>query len=260
MAADAMFPKPTSPAGRVLAHLVSSDVPGTPLETTLPAVAEATRLEKDDARRGLAQLEKDGFILTEPADTEAGDLLTVTVLLAPPLEDYGITPRWGASTTAPAASAKESATAFTAPPSGPGPSPMPEAAEKPTKSPPKTATKLVATLAPPLATKTASKTAPKATKATKAAIVDETAVLRGFVERFEHLLTELEEWKKRALTAEQQMGSIEKLLRSAERRADTAEQQVAASQERMQSWTDLTRRMQELARKAESGTRRPAKG
>jgi len=257
MAADAMFPKPTSPAGRVLAHLVSSDVPGTPLETTLAAVAEATRLEKDDARRGLAQLEKDGFVLTEPADTEADDLLTVTVLLAPPLEDYGITPRWGASTTE---SAKESATAFTAPPSGPAPSPTPEAAEKPAKSPPKTATKLVTTPAPLLATKTVSKTAPKATKATKAAVVDETAVLRSFVERFEHMLVELEEWKKRALTAEQQIGSIEKLLRSAERRAETAEQQVAAAQERTQSWTDLTRRMQELARKAESGTRRPAKG
>jgi len=254
MAADAMFPKPTSPAGRALAHLVSSDVPGTPIETTLAAVAESTKLEKDDARRAMAQLEKDGFILTEPGDAEASDVLTVTVLLAPPLEDYGITPRWGESTSAAPTSLVS-----------PTRSAMSETSEEPARAAPKTAAKLatkpaaaLAPAAPPVATaKTASKTTPKAAKATA---VDETAVLRGFVERFEHMLTELEEWKKRALNAEQQIGSIEKLLRSAERRAETAEQQLAASQERTQSWTDLTRRMQELARKAEASTRRPTKG
>jgi len=254
MAADAMFPKPTSPAGRVLAHLVSSDVPGTPIETTLAAVAESTKLEKDDARRALAQLEKDGFILTEPGDAEASDVLTVTVLLAPPLEDYGITPRWGESTS-------EAPTS----PASPTRSAMSATSEEPARAAPKTAAKLatkpaaaLAPAAPPVATaKTASKTTQRAAKATA---VDETAVLRGFVERFEHMLTELEEWKKRALNAEQQIGSIEKLLRSAERRAETAEQQLAASQERTQSWTDLTRRMQELARKAEASTRRPTKG
>ncbi|HXI18964.1 MAG TPA: hypothetical protein VNM48_21570 [Chloroflexota bacterium] len=260
MAADAMFPKPTSPAGRVLAHLVSSDVPGTPIETTLAAVAESTKLEKDDARRALAQLEKDGFILTEPGDAEASDVLTVTVLLAPPLEDYGITPRWGESTSAAPTSL-----------ASPTRSAMSETSEEPARAAPKTAAKLAtkpaaalapaapaAPAVPPVATaKAASKTTQRAAKATA---VDETAVLRGFVERFEHMLTELEEWKKRALNAEQQIGSIEKLLRSAERRAETAEQQLAASQERTQSWTDLTRRMQELARKAEASTRRPTKG
>lgn len=264
MAADAMFPKPTSPAGRVLAHLVSSDVPGTPIETTLAAVAELTKLEKDDARRALAQLEKDGFILTEPGDAETSDVLTVTVLLAPPLEDYGITPRWGESTITP----NTSSTSTNATPTSlasPTRSAMSETSEGPARAAPKTAAKLATKPAPALApdaspvaaAKTASKTTPRAAKATA---VDETAVLRGFVERFEHMLSELEEWKKRALTAEQQIGSIEKLLRSAERRAETAEQQLAASQERTQSWTDLTRRMQELARKAEASTRRPTKG
>jgi hypothetical protein len=94
----------------------------------------------------------------------------------------------------------------------------------------------------------------------EAASADETALVRGFVERFERLLAECDEWRQRALQAEERTASVEKLLRSAERRAETAETRLAAAQERLRTWNELTRRMQQLSRQADSPARnRPSR-
>jgi predicted nucleic acid-binding Zn-ribbon protein len=81
--------------------------------------------------------------------------------------------------------------------------------------------------------------------------VDDTALVRGFVERFERLLAECDEWRRRAHQAEERVTATEKLLRAAERRAETAESKLAAAHERLRAWADLTRRMQQLSRQAD---------
>jgi chromosome segregation ATPase len=85
--------------------------------------------------------------------------------------------------------------------------------------------------------------------------IDETALVRGFVDRFERLLAELDEWKRRAQSAEEGRAAAEKLLRSAERRAETAEARLAEAQERLRTWAELTKRMQQLSRQADGGSR-----
>jgi chromosome segregation ATPase len=92
-------------------------------------------------------------------------------------------------------------------------------------------------------------------RAAEAASVDETALVRGFVERFERLLAEIDELKRRAQSAEERVATTEKLLRSAERRAETAETRLAEAQERLRTWAELTRRMQQLSRQADGGSR-----
>jgi hypothetical protein len=323
-----MFPAPHSPAGRVLSQLVSQDVPGTSLEMTRQTLARGARMEVDDAARALQQLESDGFVLVEAS----GDNLTVTVLLAPPLEDYGVRADWGrnvaradatpmtstpstdasvaeappatsqsvepasqrrgpgrpfgrAKAAAPGADGTSAGSGLSATPGTPAPigapmatsetlatAPTPDAvrpAEAPAAPGVNASPAAAASSAPPAALGAAeASVAPSANRqgrrpAARGAgtppAVDETAVLRGFVERFEQLLSELEEWKGRALQAEERVAGAERLLRSAERRAETAEEKLAAAQERTQAWSELTRRMQELARKAEgSGKARGA--
>ena len=85
--------------------------------------------------------------------------------------------------------------------------------------------------------------------------MDETALVRGFVDRFERLLAELDEWKRRAHSAEERNATTEKLLRSAERRAETAETRLAEAQERLRTWAELTKRMQQLSRQADGGSK-----
>lgn len=90
---DRLFPQPQSPAGRLLGHLVALQVPGTPIETSLATLLEGVRLPPDVGARTLSQLAGDGLILleTEPES----DRVNVTVLLAPPLAEFGIRPQWG---------------------------------------------------------------------------------------------------------------------------------------------------------------------
>ncbi|HVG95891.1 MAG TPA: hypothetical protein VNK05_03240, partial [Chloroflexota bacterium] len=90
---DALFPQPDSPAGRLLGHLVALQVPGMPIEIGLSGLAAATRLAPDVAANALSRLSADGLVQleTEPESEQ----LNVTVMLAPPLEEYGITPSWG---------------------------------------------------------------------------------------------------------------------------------------------------------------------
>jgi len=90
------------------------------------------------------------------------------------------------------------------------------------------------------------------------AAVDETALVRGFVDRFERLLAEIDDWKRRAQSAEERAAATEKLLRNAERRAETAEARLAEAQERLRTWAELTRRMQQLSRQADGRSRAPS--
>ena len=92
-APDTLFPQPDSPAGRLLGHLVGLQVPGTPIEVTLPGLASATRLSADVAASALSRLAADGLIQLEPEPES--EHVSITVMLAPPLEDYGITAQWG---------------------------------------------------------------------------------------------------------------------------------------------------------------------
>ncbi|CAA9277166.1 MAG: hypothetical protein AVDCRST_MAG77-3526 [uncultured Chloroflexi bacterium] len=318
--ADTLFPAPQSPSGRVLGHLVSLDVPGTPLQLTRGALATGAGIQPDDAIQALRQLERDGFLVSEGAEsvpstngvdgTDAGAqspagsnaIVTVTVLLAPPLQDYGISSaRWGGTPARPpeetpitppvapstptppaaaqttpatpnrrrrAAAANHSQTPHAPAPESPiaPPSVAPAEAQNPAGEAPQspagphaapgtaTTAKQASTDGEPVR---AGKPGAAGTRRQPAAgpAVDETAVLRGFVERFEQLLAEMEEWKTRAQRAEQHATEVEKLLRSAERRAATAEERLTAAQERAQSWAELTRRMQELARKADAPAR-----
>src|SRR6266542_780744 len=90
---DALFPLPDSSAGKLLKHLVARQIPGTPIETRTADVARGASLRPADASAAMAKLADDGLILVEPG--VAADAFTVTVLLAPPLEEFGITPEWG---------------------------------------------------------------------------------------------------------------------------------------------------------------------
>src|SRR5262245_50245318 len=120
---DALFPQPDSPAGRLLGHLVALQVPGMPIEIALSSLAAATRLDPDVAANALSRLSADGLVQleTEPESEQ----LSVTVMLAPPLEEYGITPSWGEPVSAP--------------PAAPPPAAPPPAASAPASPPQDTA-------------------------------------------------------------------------------------------------------------------------
>ena len=92
-APDSLFPQPDSPGGRLLGRLVALQVPGLPVEIALSALAQSVRLAPDVAASALSRLAADGLVQleTEPESEQ----LVVTVMLAPPLEDFGITPDWG---------------------------------------------------------------------------------------------------------------------------------------------------------------------
>src|SRR5581483_9910382 len=79
---------------------------------------------------------------------------------------------------------------------------------------------------------------------------DETAVVRDFVERFERLLAERDDYRRRAQQAEQHAATVERLLREAVRRAETAEARLREAMERLRAWSELAQRMQELARQS----------
>ena len=118
---DTLFPPPQSAAGRLLGHLVALQVPGTPIETTPAAIAAASRLALDAVSRHLARLAGEGLLLLEPAPES--ERVSVTVLLAPPLEEYGIQPRWAEPLAVPAGvpAADVPRPAAAAPPSPPAP-------------------------------------------------------------------------------------------------------------------------------------------
>jgi hypothetical protein len=289
-ARDSIFPQPESPGGRLFSRLVAAQVPGLPVEIALSALAQAARLAPDVAASALSRLAADGLVQleTEPESEQ----LVVTVMLAPPLEDFGITPDWGEAAgqdSAPDGGASEAPAPAPvaqleggAPPVTPAtpdprrprprrataapeaaPAPAPEAETAPSR--PATVTER-----PPKAPASApAKGPPRPKSATPVAPapgprdgvrVDETVQARNFVERFERLLAECETWRRRAQEAEERARVAERSLATAERRAEVAEGRLATAQERLRSWGELTRRMQQLARQADSVSRaRPAR-
>ncbi|MDQ3699385.1 MAG: hypothetical protein M3442_00520, partial [Chloroflexota bacterium] len=87
-----LFPQPDSPAGRLFGHLVALQVPGTPIEIALSGLAGAVRLDPDVAAGALSRLATDGLIsLDQEPESEH---MSVTVMVAPPLDEYGIQPHW----------------------------------------------------------------------------------------------------------------------------------------------------------------------
>ena len=128
----------------------------------------------------------------------------------------------------------------------------PPAPTTPQTRPPRTARpgRRAATAVGPVVKPAAGTPAPR--HAEPAAVVDETALVRGFVERFERLLAEQDELRRRAQVAEERVATVEKLLRTAERRAETAEARLEQAQDKLRNWADLTKRMQQLSRQADS--------
>jgi hypothetical protein len=283
---DSLFPQPDSPGGRLLGRLVSLQVPGLPVEIALSALAQSVRLAPDVAASALSRLAADGLVQleTEPESEQ----LVVTVMLAPPLEDFGITPDWGeAADQGPSPDGAPSGTPDSAPspdaqlaggappvtPLHPDPPPAAAPAETPRRSRTRRATTASAPVSPgppapappppPAGSAAKPKTSPARQPAPASGVgasVDETVQARNFVERFERLLSECETWRRRAQEAEERAKVAERRLATAERRAELAEGRLATAQERLRSWGELTRRMQQLARQADSVNRaRPAR-
>ncbi len=292
-APDSLFPQPDSPGGRLLGRLVSLQVPGLPVEIALSALAQSVRLAPDVAASVLSRLAADGLVQLE-TETES-EQLVVTVMLAPPLEDFGITPDWGEAVdqgpspdgspsdtqdgTPDNALSPDAQLAGGAPPVTPlHPDPPPAAAPAvaPRRSrtrratpasappppgppaPPPPAPASVPTPAAPPGSAAKPKPGPlrqPAPASRASAGADETVQARNFVERFERLLSECETWRRRAQEAEERAKVAERRLATAERRAELAEGRLATAQERLRSWGELTRRMQQLARQADSVNR-----
>ena len=279
--ADSLFPSPGSVSGRVLGYLMSLEVPGTSIETRYRFIVEATGLSSDDVRSAIEQLGAGGLVAVEAQGADA-DQMEVTVLLAPPPEDYGVRARWAqnahpvsgfeseqsAATTTPTRPTTARRTGRSgprgarreSPVSTPQPLPLADIPRSQPVSPPTRATGAAgpAQLAPAAAigpgTPITAGTRP-GRRTEPGAAVDETALVRGFVERFERLLTECDEHRRRAEEAEERATALDKLLRAAERRAAAAEAKLEASQDKLRSWADLTQRMQQLSRLADTAAR-----
>jgi hypothetical protein len=277
--ADTLFPGPHSESGRLLAHLASLQIPGTPVETSVTALSGGARLSPDATSKALAELTDHGLILVEPGATTE---LVATVLLAPPLEEYGVRPQW-AEPAGPEPPATLAEALLTSPPPPETPArrsgsrsatrsrssasvaglaavdsetvtrPLPAAAPQTAAAQQAARTPATPRRRGPPARQTAPQPAPR--RAEPGPSTDQTTLVRGFVERFERLLAETEQLRKRAQAAEERAQAVEKLLRAAERRADTAESRLRESQDKLRSWADLTRRMQQLSRQADSGGR-----
>jgi hypothetical protein len=216
-----------SRARRVGARPVEAAPPAPPAANlTVTAPAEPGAAGRDD----LPTLVQDSVSASVPPaaaiDVPRGTSPAASESLPPP-----------ATTTAPparAARARPSSPTTETPPSPAIAPPLPprSGGERPTPSP-----------------------APRRGEAGQPASVDEAALLRGFIERFERLIAERDEWRQRAHDAERLAAATEKQLRAAERRAETAEGKLEAAQERMRSWTDLTRQLQQLSRQADTVAR-----
>lgn len=294
-ASSTLFPPPESPAGRLLAYLVGLQIPGLPVETSLPALAGGAGLPLEAARQALNRLSAETIVLVEPEPDS--DRLSITVMTAPAAADYGISPRWAAAdehalnvAAAGSRSAAQhaGATRQRRPDHGVELAPIAEserpdagraAAARPSRSrrSPPAALAAGPAVAPLLmalpeaepaldkgsATRRRTTGVPAGSQARgrggvgtsgseaarrAEATGDETAVVRDFVERFERLLAERDDYRRRAQQAEQHAATVERLLREAVRRAETAEARLREAMERLHAWSELAQRMQALAR------------
>ena len=153
-----------------------------------------------------------------------GDAVRLTVLLAPPLDAYGVTPRWGLDDAAP--------------------DPSPTVADA-----------LAAVGLPEM-----PRGRVRAVGSAERHPFEEGEATRVFMERFERLLVECDEWRRRALAAEDRLTGAERQLRTVERRAEASQNRLDAATEKLRAWGELTRRMQQLVKQADALSRsRPSR-
>ena len=209
------FPDPSSDAGRLLATLIAANVPGTAATWAPDALATASGLAPDEADAALASLVSDRIV----GAARDGDGVRLTVLLAPSLDAYGVTPQWGLDDATP----------------DPSPSVADALAEVGLPDVPRGRVRAVG----------ASDRHP----------FEEGEATRVFMERFERLLVECDEWRRRALAAEDRLTGVERQLRTVERRAEASQTRLDAASEKLRAWSELTRRMQQLVKQADALSR-----
>ena len=209
------FPDPSSDSGRLLATLIAANVPGTAATWAPEALATASGLAPDEADAALASLVSDRIV----GVARDGDGVRLTVLLAPPLDAYGVIPHWGDDDGTPE----------------PSPSVADALAEVGLPEVPRGRVRAV----------NASDRHP----------FEEGEATRIFMERFERLLVECDEWRRRALAAEDRLTGVERQLRTVERRAEASQTRLDAASEKLRAWGELTRRMQQLVKQADALSR-----
>lgn len=214
------FPDPSSDAGRLLATLIAANVPGTAATWAPDELATASGLAPDEADAALAALVGDRIV----GAARDGDAVRLTVLLAPPLDAYGVTPQWGLDDAAP--------------------DPSPTVADA-----------LAAVGLPEM-----PRGRVRAVGSAERHPFEEGEATRVFMERFERLLVECDEWRRRALAAEDRLTGAERQLRTVERRAEASQTRLDAATEKLRAWGELTRRMQQLVKQADALSRsRPSR-
>lgn len=214
------FPDPSSDAGRLLSTLIAANVPGTPATWAPDDLATASGLAPDEADAALASLVGDRIV----GAARDGQAVRLTVLLAPSLDAYGVTPRWGLDDVAP----------------DPSPTVADALAEVGLPEMPRGRVRAVGSA--------------------ERHPFEEGEATRIFMERFERLLVECDEWRRRALAAEDRLTGAERQLRTVERRAEASQVRLDAATEKLRAWGELTRRMQQLVKQADALSRsRPSR-
>lgn len=214
------FPDPSSDAGRLLSTLIAANVPGTPATWAPDDLATASGLAPDEAGAALAALVGDRIV----GAARDGQAVRLTVLLAPSLDAYGVTPRWGLDDVAP----------------DPSPTVADALAEVGLPEMPRGRVRAVGSA--------------------ERHPFEEGEATRIFMERFERLLVECDEWRRRALAAEDRLTGAERQLRTVERRAEASQVRLDAATEKLRAWGELARRMQQLVKQADALSRsRPSR-
>jgi hypothetical protein len=214
------FPDPSTDAGRLLATLIAANVPGTVATWSADDLATAAGLAPLDADAALTALVSDGIV----GGAREGQSVRLTVLLAPPLDAYGVVPKWGDDDTN----------------VEPTPSVAEALAEAGLPDVPRGRVRAVGGL--------------------DRHPFEEGEVTQLFMERFERLLVECDEWRRRALGAEDRLTGVERQLRSVERRAEASQARLDAATEKIRAWSELTRRMNQLVKQADALARsRPSR-
>ena len=229
--ADEAFPDPATPSGRILATLIGAHVPGTPATWATADLYRSAGLAGDAAETALAGLQARRIVDVQATSDSSSRRLTV--LLAPPLDEYGVVPSWGqASDPDPA----ESDTPTGDDSSGPGSSSEWSVVRS----------------------GTSGRVRPVGGEARmvdngsdRASGAEETAVARQFLERVERLLVECDEWRRRALSAEDRAGALERQVRAVERRTEAIQTRLDVATDRLRAWAELSKRMQQLSRQAD---------
>jgi hypothetical protein len=191
-------------------------------------LATASGLATDEADAALASLVGDRIV----GVVRDGAGMRLTVLLAPALDAYGVTPHWGLDDGVP--------------------DPTPSVADA-----------LAEVGLPEMArgrVRAVGASEASSGGAGSRLAFEEGEATRLFLERFERLLVECDEWRRRALAAEDRLAASERQLRTVERRAEASQTRLDVATEKLRAWGELTRRMQQLVKQADALARsRPSR-